>query len=35
VFQVTDLVTGAVVQLGGGFLAYNIGFTGGVNVGAE
>ncbi len=35
VFRVTDLATGAVVQLGGGFMAYDPGFTGGVNVGAE
>jgi hypothetical protein len=35
VFQVTDLTTGAVVQLGGGFFAYDPGFLGGVNVGAQ
>jgi hypothetical protein len=35
VFQVTDLATGAVVQLGGGFFAYDPGFLGGVNVGAQ
>jgi hypothetical protein len=35
VFRVTNLVTGAVVQLGGGFFAYNAAFTGGVNVGAQ
>jgi 6-phosphogluconolactonase (cycloisomerase 2 family) len=35
VFRVTNLVTGAVVQLGGGFFAYNPAFTGGVNVGAQ
>src|SRR5262249_61718723 len=35
VFQVTDLTTGAVTQLGGGFLAYGLGFTGGVSVGVE
>jgi DNA-binding beta-propeller fold protein YncE len=35
VFRVTDLVTGAVVPLGGGFFAYNPAFTGGVNVGAQ
>jgi 6-phosphogluconolactonase (cycloisomerase 2 family) len=35
VFRVTDLATGAVVQLGGGFFAYDPGFAGGVNVGAE
>jgi hypothetical protein len=34
-FQVTNLGTGAVVQLGGGFFAYAPGFTGGVNVGAQ
>jgi hypothetical protein len=32
---VTDLATGAVVELGGGFFAYDPAFTGGVNVGAE
>ncbi len=35
VFQVTDLTTGDVIQLGGGFMAYDPAFTGGVNVGAE
>jgi hypothetical protein len=35
VFQVSNLVTGAVVQVGAGFFAYPPGFTGGVNVGAE
>jgi hypothetical protein len=35
VFRVTDLATGDAVQLGDGFLAYDAGFTGGVNVGAE
>jgi hypothetical protein len=35
VFQVTNLATGAVVQLGGGFFAYDPAFTGGVNVGAQ
>jgi streptogramin lyase len=34
-FEVTDLVTGTVVQRGAGFMAYDIGFTGGVNVGAD
>jgi hypothetical protein len=35
VFQVTDLATGAVSQVGGGFFAYDPGFLGGVNVGAQ
>jgi hypothetical protein len=35
VFLVTDLAAGAVVQLGGGFFAYDPGFLGGVNVGAQ
>jgi DNA-binding beta-propeller fold protein YncE len=35
VFRVTDLVTGAVVPLGGGFLAYAPGFVGGINIGAQ
>jgi hypothetical protein len=34
-FQVTNLGTGEVVQLGGGFFAYAPEFTGGVNVGAQ
>jgi len=35
VFQVTNLVTGDVIQLGDGFFAYDQAFTGGVNVGAQ
>jgi len=35
VFQVTNLATGDVMQLGAGFFAYDPAFTGGVNVGAE
>jgi hypothetical protein len=35
VFQVTNLTTGDVTQLGGGFFAYDPGFLGGTNVGAE
>jgi hypothetical protein len=35
VFRVTDLATGAVLEQGAGFLAYDPGFLGGVNVGAE
>jgi hypothetical protein len=35
VFRVTSLATGTVVELGGGFLAYDPAFTGGVNVGAQ
>jgi hypothetical protein len=35
VFRVTDLATGTVVQVGGGFLPYDPGFLGGVNVGAQ
>jgi hypothetical protein len=35
VFQVTNLATGSVVQLGGGFFAYDPAFVGGVNVGAQ
>jgi DNA-binding beta-propeller fold protein YncE len=34
-FKVTNLATGAVVQLGPGFMAYNPLFNGGVNVGAQ
>ncbi len=34
-FQVTNLVTGDVVQLGAGFFPYDPGFIGGVNVGAQ
>jgi hypothetical protein len=33
-FRVTNLETGEVVQVGGGFFAYDAAFTGGVNVGA-
>jgi hypothetical protein len=35
VFQVTGLATGDVLQLGGGFFAYDPAFLGGVNVGAK
>jgi hypothetical protein len=35
VFEVTDRAAGTVVQLGGGFFAYDPAFLGGVNVGAE
>jgi hypothetical protein len=35
VFRVTDVATGAVTQIGGGFLAYDPGFTGGARVAAS
>jgi hypothetical protein len=31
-FKVTDIVAGTVVQVGGGFMAYDLGFTGGARV---
>jgi streptogramin lyase len=34
-FRVTDLATGTVTQLGGGFFPYDPGFLGGVNVGGR
>ena len=35
VFRLDNPGTGLVTGLGGGFFAYDIGFTGGVNVGAR